>query len=114
VSPLFHRKSEEEKQAEQTAAQARAESAERSTARATESLKRIEDGRIPVGAAERLAQYTSGDTAGRSFSSDLAINEWSALARLGVRPITQVMGSSIYHVGWQPTYYNVPTEVRVL
>ncbi len=24
------------------------------------------------------------------------------------------MGSSIYHVGWQPTYYNVPTEVRVL
>jgi uncharacterized protein YbjQ (UPF0145 family) len=31
-----------------------------------------------------------------------------------VEPITQVMGSSIYHVGWQPTYYNVPTEVRVL
>ena len=24
------------------------------------------------------------------------------------------MGSSIYHVGWQPTYYNVPTEVTVL
>ncbi len=24
------------------------------------------------------------------------------------------MGSSIYHVGWQPTYYNVPTEVRIL
>ena len=23
------------------------------------------------------------------------------------------MGSSIYHVGWQQTYYNVPTEVRV-
>ncbi len=42
------------------------------------------------------------------------MSEWSALARLGVAPITQVMGSSIYHVGWQPTYYNVPTEVRVL
>src|ERR1019366_5220125 len=39
---------------------------------------------------------------------------WSALARLDIAPITQVMGSSIYHVGWQPTYYNVPTEVRVL
>ena len=25
--------------------------------------------------------------------------------------MTQVMGSSIYNVGWQPTYYNVPTEV---
>jgi uncharacterized protein YbjQ (UPF0145 family) len=48
------------------------------------------------------------------FSSDLAVSEWSALARLGVEPITQVMGSSIYHIGWQPTYYNVPTEVRVL
>ncbi len=24
------------------------------------------------------------------------------------------MGSSIYQVGWQPVYYNVPTEVRVL
>jgi uncharacterized protein YbjQ (UPF0145 family) len=114
VSPLFHRKSEQEKQAEQAAEQARAESAERSQARATESLKRIEEGRIPVGAAERLAQYAGGDAASRSFSSDLTINEWSALARLGVKPITQVMGSSIYHIGWQPTYYNVPTEVRVL
>jgi uncharacterized protein YbjQ (UPF0145 family) len=66
-----------------------------------------------------LAQFAQGDAgqgdAGASvFSSDLAVSEWSALARLDIAPITQVMGSSIYHVGWQPTYYNVPTEVRVL
>ncbi|HXP29112.1 MAG TPA: heavy metal-binding domain-containing protein, partial [Solirubrobacteraceae bacterium] len=49
-----------------------------------------------------------------AFSSDLEVSEWSALARLGIAPITQVMGSSIYHVGWQPTYFNVPTEVHAL
>ena len=41
-------------------------------------------------------------------------SEWSALARLGMKPITQVMGSSIYQVGWQPTLLQrQPTEVRV-
>jgi uncharacterized protein YbjQ (UPF0145 family) len=137
MSPLFHKKSEEEKETEQAAKQARAEAAERSEQRAAESLALIEAGHIPVAAAERLARFagaetgafegetgaqgsegtvaeTNGQAGATVFSSDLAVSEWSALARLGVTPITQVMGSSIYHVGWQPTYYNVPTEVRVL
>ncbi len=138
MSPLFHKKSEEEKETEQAAKQARAEAAERSEQRAARSLELIEQGHIPVAAAERLARFagaetgaaegetgaqgsegTVAETSGQAgattvFSSDLAVSEWSALARLGVEPITQVMGSSIYHVGWQPTYYNVPTEVRVL
>jgi uncharacterized protein YbjQ (UPF0145 family) len=114
MSPLFHRKSEEEKEAERAEKEALAQASERSAARSAESLKLIEEGRIPLAAAERLAQHNDSGAAGKSFSSDLAINEWNALARLGVKPITQVMGSSIYHVGWQPTYYNVPTEVRVL
>jgi uncharacterized protein YbjQ (UPF0145 family) len=130
VSPLFHRKSEEEKAAEQAATQARREASQRSEERAAQSLQLIEQGHIPVAAAERLGRFagtetgaqgsegTAAETGGQAgatvFSSDLAVSEWSALARLGVTPITQVMGSSIYHVGWQPTYYNVPTEVRVL
>jgi uncharacterized protein YbjQ (UPF0145 family) len=134
MSPLFHRRSEEEKAADQAAAEARREAAERSEQRAAQSLELIEAGHIPVAAAERLARFAGAETgafegetgaqgskeaiaaAGQAtvFSSDLAVSEWSALARLGVEPITQVMGSSIYHVGWQPTYYNVPTEVRVL
>jgi uncharacterized protein YbjQ (UPF0145 family) len=130
MSPLFHKKSEEEKATDQAAKQARAEAVERSAERAAQSLQLIEQGHIPVAAAERLARFAGAETgaqgsegtvAGASgqagatvFSSDLAVSEWSALARLGVTPITQVMGSSIYHVGWQPTYYNVPTEVRVL
>jgi uncharacterized protein YbjQ (UPF0145 family) len=118
VSPLFHRRSEEEKATDAAAAQARAEAAERSAARTVASLERIEQGHVPVAAAERLSDHAraAADPAGRpaAFSSDLAVNEWSALARLGVTPITQVMGSSVYQVGWQTTYYNVPTEVRVL
>jgi uncharacterized protein YbjQ (UPF0145 family) len=128
MSPLFHRRSEEEKAAEEAAAEARREAARRSDERAARSLELIEQGHIPVAAAERLARFAGAETgaqesegasaaAGQTttvFSSDLAVSEWSALARLGVEPITQVMGSSIYHVGWQPTYYNVPTEVRVL
>jgi uncharacterized protein YbjQ (UPF0145 family) len=114
MSPLFHKKSEEEKEAEQAAKQARAEGAERSAERAAASLELIEQGHIPVAAAERLAQFSKAEAAATVFSSDLSVDEFNAIARLGIKPITQVMGSSIYHVGWQPTYYNVPTEVRVL
>jgi len=114
VSPLFHRRSEEEKAAAQAAAQARREDAERSDERTAASLVQIEQGHIPVAAAERLVQFAQVGAGPTAFSSDLAVSEWSALARLGATPITQVMGSSIYHVGWQQTYFNVPTEVQVL
>jgi len=114
VSPLFHRRSEEEKQADQAAKQERARAAELSAQRDAASRERIEAGQIPLGAAERLQRFSSGESEPTVFSSDLEVSEWSALARLGVAPITQVMGSSIYQVGWQPTFYNVPTEVRAL
>ena len=116
MSPLFHKRSEEEKQADEAAKQARAQAAERSAEREAESLKRIEEGHIPLAAAERLRERALAREGGEAslFSSDLEVNEWSALARLGVAPITQVMGSSIFKVGWQPTYYNARTEVRVL
>jgi uncharacterized protein YbjQ (UPF0145 family) len=114
MSPLFRRRSEEEKQADDAAKQERRAAAERSAARTAASLELIEAGRIPLAASERLQRFTAAGAASTPFSSDLEVSEWSALARLGVRPITQVMGSSIYQVGWQPTYYNVPTEVRVL
>jgi uncharacterized protein YbjQ (UPF0145 family) len=116
MSPLFHKRSPEEKAADEAAEHERAAAAERSQQRAAESLQRIEQGHVPLAAAERMSSYAqaAGASTPNLFSSDLEVNEWSALARLGIRPITQVMGSSIYKVGWQPTYYNVPTEVRVL
>jgi uncharacterized protein YbjQ (UPF0145 family) len=128
MSPLFHRRSEEERQAAKQAAQERDEAAAHEAERAAASLALIEEGRIPLVASERLQRFagasagtdSASDAGARTrsdatvFSSDLEVSEWSALARLDVRPITQVMGSSIYHVGWQPTYYSVPTEVSVL
>jgi len=114
MSPLFHRRSEEEKAADRAAEEARREASERSAERTAASLVQIEQGHIPVAASERLAQFAQTGAQPAGFSSDLTVSEWSALARLGVSPITQVMGSSVYHVGWQPTYYNVPTEVQVL
>ena len=114
MNPLFRRRSEEEKASEQADAQARREAAVRSDERAAASLVQIEQGHIPIAASERLVQFTQAGAEPAVFSSDLQVSEWSALARLGITPITQVMGSSIYQVGWQQTYYNVPTEVRVL
>jgi len=60
MSPLFHKKSEEERETEQAAKQARAEAAERSEQRAAQSLELIEQGHIPVAAAERLARFCGG------------------------------------------------------
>jgi uncharacterized protein YbjQ (UPF0145 family) len=118
MNPLFRRRSEEEKQADELAKQARKEASARAAEQTAISLERIEHGHIPLHAAERLEGFAAPapGAADRpsAFGSDLAVSEWAAIARLGVTPITQVMGSSIYHVGWQPTYYNVPTEVRVL
>jgi uncharacterized protein YbjQ (UPF0145 family) len=116
MSPLFHKRSAEEKAEDEVAARERAEASELSEQRAAQSLERIEQGHIPLAAAERMGGYaqTAETDEPHLFSSDLEVSEWSALARLGIRPVTQVMGSSIYKVGWQPTFYNVPTEVRVL
>ena len=78
-------------------------------AREAESLERLAAGHIPTAAAERLeAQRDAQETA---FTSDLSVAEFALLARLGVTPLTLVMGSSIYQVGWQWGVYNAPTEI---
>jgi uncharacterized protein YbjQ (UPF0145 family) len=81
--------------------------------RAAESRRRIEAGGIPLPASERLAALAAPGAAG-PFGSDLGVDEFALLARLGIKPVTLVMGSSIYHVGWQTGYYFQPGEVRVL
>lgn len=108
--PLFHHRSEEEKAAER----GRAEAAEVAEREAEESRRRIEAGGLPVAAEKRLRELASSDGKPELFTSDLSVHEFTLLAGLGVQPLTQVMGSSVYHVGWQPVYYNVPTEVTVL
>jgi uncharacterized protein YbjQ (UPF0145 family) len=68
--------------------------------RRDEDVARIAQGGLPIAAHERLT-----DLAGRAnfFTSGLSVNDF-ALTRLHeVQPVAQVMGSSVYHIGWQ--YY---------
>jgi uncharacterized protein YbjQ (UPF0145 family) len=61
-------------------------------------IARVTGGGIPLAAEERIRELAAGGTA---FTSGLSVGDF-ALSRLdGVRPICQVMGSSVYKVGWQ-------------
>ena len=103
MSPLFGRRGVRGPKADPAAVAAQ-------VARDAESLERLEQGRIPLNAAERLAALAS-DGVG-AFTSDLSVGEFALLHRLGVVPVTVVMGSSIYHVGWQNVYYDSPAEMH--
>jgi uncharacterized protein YbjQ (UPF0145 family) len=93
--PLFHRKSDEEKRQEQEAQQHRQEEA--SVAEA--SLQALQRGGIPVHAQRRLEELRGREDG--FFTSDLSVNEFLLSRKAGLRPLSQVMGSSIYHVGWR-------------
>lgn len=85
--PLFHRKSEDDRTREQ---QARVE--------ADATMQSLAGGGIPIAAQRRLDQLNRD---GGLFTSDLSVNEFLLARQTGMRPITQVMGTSMYHVGWQ-------------
>ncbi|HZU19739.1 MAG TPA: heavy metal-binding domain-containing protein [Gaiellaceae bacterium] len=63
------------------------------------SLASIEAGGIPVAAQERLDELRR--RGGRFFTSDLSVGEFLLARGSAFRALTQVMGSSVYHVGWQ-------------
>jgi uncharacterized protein YbjQ (UPF0145 family) len=67
--------------------------------RQREDMERIAAGGIPASAEERLR--TLGAESGQAFTSDLSVPEFALVRRAGLEPITQVLGSSVYHVGWQ-------------
>jgi uncharacterized protein YbjQ (UPF0145 family) len=62
-------------------------------------LDRIVRGGIPLGAEQRLKTVA----AARSplFSSDLSTKEYALAEASGLRPIAQIMGSSVVQHGWQ-------------
>lgn len=80
-------------------------------------VRRVEAGGIPLAAEQRLRELGAGQTA---FTSELSVGAF-ALTRLdGVRPVCQVMGSSVYKVGWQSYPWtnwssnSIATELRQL
>jgi uncharacterized protein YbjQ (UPF0145 family) len=56
--------------------------------------------RIPEDAMRRLAEMRPGQPTSL-FTSDLSVNEFLLVREAGFRPLGLVLGSSIYHVGFQ-------------
>jgi uncharacterized protein YbjQ (UPF0145 family) len=86
--PLFRRGSDEGREARSRAQTEQAA-----------SLDALARGGLPLRAQQRLGEI--GKTASGFFTSDLSVDEFALVHAVGLRPISQVMGSSIYHVGWQ-------------
>ncbi|HEY1834174.1 MAG TPA: heavy metal-binding domain-containing protein [Solirubrobacteraceae bacterium] len=82
-----------------------------------DDLARIEAGDIPLAAEQRLKALAGGST---PFSSTLSTAGFALCDRLGLRPLAQVMGSSVYQVGFQPSTYpmmlggSIVTELETL
>ena len=51
---------------------------------------------VPEHGRERLAQMKRG-----LFTSDLSVNEFLLVKQAGFDPVGLVIGSSIYHIGYQ-------------
>lgn len=86
--PLFRRGSDNQREARSRAQTEQAA-----------SLDALARGGLPLRAQQRLGEI--GNAASGFFTSDLSVDEFALVHALGLRPISQVMGSSIYHVGWQ-------------
>ncbi len=63
-----------------------------------EDVARVEAGSIPLAAERRMRRLADGGTA---FTSGLSVADFALCREAGVRPVSQVMGSSVYQVGWQ-------------
>jgi uncharacterized protein YbjQ (UPF0145 family) len=59
-------------------------------------------------ASARLAEV------GRVWTSDLSVAEFALLDAAGLEPLEFVMGSSVFHIGWQNQNLRQSTELQVL
>src|SRR5438045_7941672 len=64
---------------------------------------------VPEHGRERLAEMRGG-----FFTSDLSVNEFLLVKQAGFDPLGLVVGSSIYHIGYQQSNWNQNQEMEVL
>jgi uncharacterized protein YbjQ (UPF0145 family) len=64
---------------------------------------------LPSGAEHRLEELRSG-----FFTSDLSVNEFLLIKEVGFHPLGFVMGSSIYHTGFQGRRWSKSQELTKL
>lgn len=72
----------------------------------------VAQGGIPLRAQERLAHEAGAHR--RLFTSDLSVSEFALTRDVHCQPISQVMGSSIYHVGQISDYKGETGEITVI
>jgi uncharacterized protein YbjQ (UPF0145 family) len=68
---------------------------------------------LPEAGRERL-QRLKEDVASGFFTSDLSVNEFLLVKESGFEPLGLVLGSSIYHIGFQQANWNRNQEMTVL
>src|SRR5271156_6436619 len=69
---------------------------------------------LPPGAEERLRGMRGKDGQRGMFTSDLSVNEFLLVKEAGFDPMGLVVGSSIYHIGYQQSNWNQNQEMGVL
>jgi uncharacterized protein YbjQ (UPF0145 family) len=68
---------------------------------------------IPASGRERIARMKQ-EVARGFFTSDLSVNEFLLVKQSGFEPLGLVLGSSIYHIGFQQAGWNQSQELSVL
>jgi uncharacterized protein YbjQ (UPF0145 family) len=68
---------------------------------------------IPQSGRDRIERMKQ-DVARGFFTSDLSINEFLLVKQAGFEPLGLVLGSSIYHIGFQQAMWNQNQELGVL
>jgi uncharacterized protein YbjQ (UPF0145 family) len=69
---------------------------------------------LPEAARQRLVNMRGGAGKRGLFTSDLSVNEFLLVREAGFDPIGLVMGSSIYHIGFQFANFYQNQEMEVL
>src|SRR6476646_9466856 len=69
---------------------------------------------LPQHARERLVEMRGKDEEARLFTSDLSTSEFLLVKEAGFDPVGLVVGSSIYHVGYQQSAWSQNQEMTVL
>jgi hypothetical protein len=69
---------------------------------------------LPSGAADRLRAMRGTGDRPAFFTSDLTVDEFLLVEQAGFEALGLVMGSSIYHVGFQWQKWSVSQELDVL
>jgi uncharacterized protein YbjQ (UPF0145 family) len=68
---------------------------------------------IPASGRERIERMKQ-EVARGFFTSDLSVNEFLLVKQSGFEPLGLVLGSSIYHIGFQQAMWNQSQELGVL